>query len=130
MTRHRADRQQHVARHEEQAADQDRPAVAELPVGDPAADERAGVDEHQVVERRASAGAFVQPKPSPGLEVEGEHRHHRVEAEPLPHLGGEEDVQPFGVFFRFRLRLEKGGGYSGGHGCGCQTRADYRILKP
>ena len=41
--------EQQVAGHEEEAADHHRLAVADLLVRDPAADERAGIDEHQVV---------------------------------------------------------------------------------
>ncbi len=114
--RQRPDRQQQVAGHEEEAADHHGAPVAELPVGDPPADQRADVHEHQVVgvERRGLRGR--PPEPLDGIaQVEREHRHHRVEAEALPHLGGEQDVQPLRVLFRFRLGLEKGGGNSGGH---------------
>ena len=53
---------------------------------------RRGIDEHQVV-RPETGRLGLGPAEPAALEVERHHRGGRVEAEPLPHLGGEQDVE-------------------------------------
>src|SRR5262249_60507843 len=81
--------------------------VAEELIGQPAAEERAGVDEHDVVgiKRRSLRGrkaeSFVRI-----AQVKCEHPANRVEAEALPHLSGKQYIKPARVFFevaRYRL---------------------------
>src|SRR6266404_7376555 len=105
--RERTYRQQQMPRHEEEAADHHCSAIAEFLVGDPSTDQRATVDEHHVVrvEGRGLRGgprkAFVRI-----AQVKSEHRHHRVETEALPHLGGEQNVESLRMLFQIAPCLD------------------------
>src|SRR5262249_41510950 len=68
--------------------------VAQEPIGDPASDDRGEEDEQQVV-RPQRRGLRVVPAEALRLvlEVEREEGEHRVEAEALPQLDGEKDVE-------------------------------------
>ena len=85
-----------------QAAEDHRLALAEPVVGDPAAEDRGAVDEPQVpaVElqrlRVRPAEARVHRVRRRGG-VQHEQRAHAVEAEALPHLGREQEVEAFRV---------------------------------
>src|SRR5215210_2279954 len=97
-----------MAGHEEQPAQHDRAPIAELAVRDDAADDRAGIDEHQVGgpdARRAVLGpaeAALSVRVAVG-DIQGPDPAHGVEAEALPHLGEEQDVEAL------RMRLLDGG---------------------
>src|SRR5215213_1099475 len=87
-----------MAGHEEQPAQHHRFSVAELAVRDDAANDRARIDEHQV--GRPDAGRVVLGPAEAALpvrvavdDVQGPDPAHGVEAEALPHLGEEQDVE-------------------------------------
>ena len=88
----RSEPEHRVAGDEEDPADEHRPAVSQKLVGQPPADQWSGIDEHQVV-RPETGRLGLGPAEPAALEVERHHRGRRVEAEPLPHLGGEQDVK-------------------------------------
>src|SRR6266542_4107354 len=85
--------------HEKEAAYHHGPSVAQLLVRDPTAYKRRHIDEQQVVrEQRLCVVNRPRESLTGGVaHVEREHRDHSVEAEALPHLRGEKDVQPFWV---------------------------------
>ena len=113
---HRADRQEEMAGHEKEAADHDRLAITELAIRQPAADERTGVNEHQIirVERRRVVARPGEALARGVAQIEREHREHRVVAEALPHLGREKDVEPLRMFL-VRCCHRRGVRCHGGH---------------
>ena len=92
-----------------QAAEDHRLALAEPVVGDPAAEDRGAVDEPQVptVElqrlRVRPAEARID-RVRRGRGVQHEQRAHAVEAEALPHLRGEQEVEALRVAEESALR--------------------------
>ncbi len=92
----RSEPEHRVPGDEEDSASEHRPAVSQKLVGKPSADQWSGIDEHQVV--RPEGGRLrLGPAEPASLEVERHHRGRRVEAKPLPHLGGEQDVKALRV---------------------------------
>jgi hypothetical protein len=83
-----------VSGDEEEPPDHDRASISEEAVGQPSPEERTEEDEQQVV-RPQRRGLRVRPAEALRLvlEVEREQREHRVEAEALPQLDAEENVE-------------------------------------
>ena len=98
------DRHQAVPDREQQAAEQHRFALAEIAVGEIAAEHRGDVDEAGIgpVDQRRLA---VGEKPVLG-QVEDQQRAHAVVGEALPHFGEEKHVQALGVAGELRILLD------------------------
>ena len=84
-----------VAGHQQQRAERDGLAGAEIAVGQDAADQRQQIDQRGVGAVLARAAALVEQEVLG--HVEDQDAAHAVVGEPLPHLGEEEDVQALGV---------------------------------
>ena len=116
------DRHQEMADGEQHAAEQHRLALAEVAVGEIAAEHRGDVDE-------AGIGAVDQVRFAVGEqpmlgEVEDQQRPHAVIGEALPHFGEEEHVEALGMPQEFRLavgRDESADGEEQGEHCECDS---------
>src|SRR5262249_58798077 len=94
---HRPKGTKKVASDEDRPAYQDATPVPQMPVGDPAADERSEVNKHQVVGPESSGLVLGPAEPlGPVLEEQGHDRRNRVEAKPLPHLSRKQEEESSG----------------------------------
>ncbi|KAG1537519.1 hypothetical protein G6F50_014849 [Rhizopus delemar] len=97
-----------VAEHQQDAAEQHRPAHAQPAVGQHAAEHRDAVHQPAVGAEQVQPG-LVAEQVVLG-EVEQQQRLHAVEGEALPHLGEEADVDALGM-----AQEVVGGGSGNGH---------------
>jgi hypothetical protein len=104
------DRQAAVAEAHQDAAEDDRPAVTDDAVGEQPADEGRQVDQRQIraedvrgvaVRHRQAAHRRIG-RIGRIRHVQDEDAEHQVEAEPLPHLGEEQDRQASGMVLEHR----------------------------
>src|SRR5262249_26148421 len=94
-----------MAGHEEESADHHRLSIPKFLIRDPAPNQWRGVDKHQVIRKQSLrvVDGPAEPLASVVAHVEREHRYHGVEAEALPHLGGEQHVKAFWVMIDCKL---------------------------